>query len=224
MITVLHGDNTLKSREEFGAYLTGNKGKEGMRLEGAGLTWEAVSAAVRGTSLFGDERVVVIEKLFSLPAALRKKIIDLIIKNDGEVVLWEEKKLTAAQLASLAGAEIKEFRVAKVLFKFLDGIKVGAAKEAIELLHLTLGQEEAELVWAMLERQVRLLILAKSGELDGMAEWQIKRFASAASGFSQQKLVEMYLDLVRNDWRRKTSVATMDLKGILDLYLVEHLS
>jgi|SRR3989344_3453250 len=92
--------------------------------------------------------------------------------DNQDVYLWAGKKLSAAQIKTIPGAQIKEFAIPRVLWQFLSSRR-------LKDLETCLKTEPVELVWYLLHRsaskkgQVELLkkmyaieLAVKSGKTD----------------------------------------------------------
>lgn len=213
----------MDSREELNRRWQAAEGKDRWRLTNKEITAEKLSLICRTESFLEEEKLLVLEGFFQLAATFRKILAEIVKKANFEVILWEKKKVNMLWVKPLGKMEIKEFKLAKSLFTFLEAIRVGQAAEAIRLLRKVLSEEEAEMVLAMIERQMRMMIVVKSGGLKSIPEWQRRKFSGQANGFSEEKLAAMYADLVRLDYKRKTDKMAEGLSGLLDLWLYDHL-
>ena len=63
-----------------------------------------------------------------------------------DVYFWSGKKLTATQLKKLPPAQVKEFTLPKILWRFLSSRKLADLEAALKT-------EPVELVWYLLHRQ-----------------------------------------------------------------------
>jgi DNA polymerase III delta subunit len=94
----IHGDYHLKSRQ----FLTGlvssakNQGKDIFKVDGMKADINEIIQATSSNSLFGAEKTVVIENLFSRQKSKNlDEILQFIKKYDGsnEIIFWEKKSL-----------------------------------------------------------------------------------------------------------------------------------
>ena len=79
MVIFLHGDNQLESRNQLNSLINDakNKDKEIIRLDGEKINLNDVIQALEASSLFGLEKLVITENLFSRRQSKQKKdIID----------------------------------------------------------------------------------------------------------------------------------------------------
>ncbi|HNP89699.1 MAG TPA: hypothetical protein PKI75_03705, partial [Candidatus Woesebacteria bacterium] len=165
-----------------------------------------------------------IENLFS---SLKSKEKDKIIKylastnNDfPDVLIWEPKEI-AKSVSLNKNWQIKLYKFSSFLFNFLDQLKPGSTAKNITNFHQCLKSEPAEMVFSMIIRQFRLLILAKDNDryLNKMAPWQKSKLLSQAKLFPLHDLKQNYRRLLEIDFRQKTSGTPFDLSSELDLFL-----
>ena len=227
MIIIFHGDNIVSSRKAFLEALeeAKSKGKETISLDGKRLNPTDLIQALESKSLFGKDKAIFIENLFSLTKSKEKeKLIEMVRKNaDFEVFIWEEKELTKTQRDGFdRNYRLQPFKLPAIIFTFLDSLSPSKTRENLQGLHNCLAQEEPEMIFSMFIRQIRLLILAKEGEkyLTG-APWQKAKLLKQAKLVSPEKLKETYQKLLEIDYRQKTSQLPLNLTSSLDLLLVE---
>lgn len=139
MITVIHGDNFVLSRN----YLLQNS-SDAIRLEAAALTAEMLTQTLESTSLFSAAKILVINHL------PKDVFLDILSKHlDSPVFIWEKKSLTSTVSKKLIklGFILKEFKLTKKLWQFLNTF-------SLKDLHETLLTEPIELVFYLLHRRV----------------------------------------------------------------------
>lgn len=227
MIKVFYGEDIVSSRKALiDEVEKARRNKtEVSFFDGKKISLNELVLAIESKCLFGADRFVVIENLFSNTKSKEfEKIISLLKKNiDAQVVLWQDKDLSLALTKSLNNFKLQQFKISSFLFKFLDSLKPGQAKTNIENFHLCLSNEDPEMIFAMLIRQIRLLILAKEGEkfLSKLAPWQKNKILSQAKLFNKEKLLQIYQKLLEIDFQQKTSQTPFSYRSALDLLLVE---
>ncbi|MCX6816369.1 MAG: hypothetical protein NTZ93_00650 [Candidatus Beckwithbacteria bacterium] len=143
MITVIHGDNTVQSRQ-----FLNDSAKDFVRLEAADLTPESLTQILESSSLFGSDRGVVINHL------PKDNFLTILSKNIKQnVFIWEKKSLSAVTCKKLIqlGFVLKEFRLPKIVFQFLNSL-------TLKDFHATIKTEPVELVFYLLHRRIAQLI------------------------------------------------------------------
>ncbi len=225
-MTVLHGENTILSRQrlqdEINAFKTKKKG-EVLKFEGNNLSLTDLQQALESLSLLETNRLIIIENLFSGRTNKEKgKIIAHLKKiNPKDLIIWEGKKIDGRVLSSWSTSVLR-FDLPVIIFRFLDSLAPGNATQAINLFHQSLEQDPPELIFHLLSRQVRLLILAADlGEkgLNQMQDWQKGKLIRQAKKFGLAKLTKIYKELLQIDWQQKTSRTPFTLVSQLDLFL-----
>ena len=226
MIIILHGENNFLSRqklqEEIETFKAEKKG-EVLRFEGNNLSLVNLQQALESSSLINENQLVVIESLFSGRKNKQKEIILSYLKetNPENLVIWEGKKIDGRALSSFK-AQVLRFDLPLIIFRFLDSLAPENIPQSINLFHQSLKQDPPELVFNLLIRQFRLLILAADlGEkgLGQMKDWQKGKLIRQAKKFGLAKLIKIYKELLRIDWQQKTSRSPFNLISQLDLFL-----
>lgn len=223
---IFHGENLVTSRkrlkEEIDNFKLRFKG-EVVRFEGDKLNLTQIKQAVESSSLFGKNRLIVIESFFSAPpSAEKQKIIDYLKKTSPKnLLIWEGKKIDGRILVPFK-ARLAQFDLTPVIFHFLDSLAPDNQKISLFLLHQCLNQDTPEMIFYMLTRQIKLLIIAKDLGKNGltqMAGWQQDRLIRQAKKFNLPQLIETYRQLLKIDWQQKTGQTPFDLASQLDLFI-----
>jgi len=232
---ILHGENNLLSRQKLTNEIANFKLKtqgEILRYDGNNLNLMDLRQSLESASLFrarretrvsllGDSRLVIIENLFSGRAGKEKqKIIDYLKKTVAQnLIIWEGKKIDGRTLTSFKG-QVLRFDLDPVIFRFLDSLSPGKAKISLTLLHQCLTQDPPEIIFFMLARQIRFLILAadlgKKG-LGQMESWRAEKLIRQARYFTLIKLMKIYRQLLKIEVQQKTGQTPFTLSSQLDL-------
>lgn len=220
---ILHGENIVFSRQKLTEKIKNFDG-EVIWLEGKKIDLGELKQAVESGSLFGKKRLVVIENLFSTRST--KAILEAIkyLKNiePKDLIIWEGKKIDGRRLTGFGKAQVYYFRLPSLLFRFLDSLSPKNKKNSYKLLHQCLEWEAPELIFYMLERQLRLLIIAsdlgKKG-LFNMADWQKAKLLRQADNFPLERLILQYRQLQKLEYQHKTGKTLLPLSSQLDLWL-----
>lgn len=226
MVTVIHGENTVASRKVLTEKikLFQERGGEIVRIDGRKVDLTEIKQACESGSLFGNNRLVVIEDFLNRPKSNQKTEIENYFKNllpQINIILWEEKQLTPSQVSKLSSwSKVYLFKIEPIIFKFLDSLRPGNIRLMLSLLKRCCQVESAEMIFYMICRQIRILILAndlgKRG-LVGMPFWMQNKFFYQSRNFSLEKLLDIHRQLVRIDYEQKTGRAIMPLDFYLDL-------
>jgi hypothetical protein len=214
MITILHGDNYIASRNEL------NELDKATKLDGKTITEADLTQALESNAMFSLGEPVIIENLLTLPRSKNKqKLIDIVLKaSDKQIHLWEKKAITPAVKKLFKTASIKEFKLTKFVYKFLDSIRPNNQTSILKLLHLTMEADAVELTFYLLHRRISQLIQAIDDprELKG-APWQLDSLKNQAKLFSLNQLKSFHQKLITIDFEIKTGQSHLPLASRLDL-------
>jgi len=223
---ILHGENTILSRqklqEEIEAFKFKKKG-EVLRFEANNLSLIDFQQALESLSLLEENRLIILENLFSGRSSKEKNNIIAYLKKSNSVnlIIWEGKKIDGRTLSSFK-SQVLRFNLPLVVFRFLDSLAPGNPVQSINLFHQSLEQDPPELIFYLLSRQIRLLILAadlKEKGLSSMKDWQKGKLIRQAKKFGLEKLIKIHQELLKIDWQQKTSQTPFNLVSQLDLFL-----
>jgi DNA polymerase III delta subunit len=223
---ILHGDHETALYTEISSQLEKAKkeGRDIVRLDGKKLTIFDLERALGTDALFANKKLVIIERFLSSTRSKAKDaLIAFIQKLDNpetEIVFVEPKILTALQLKAFPKAIQKQFKYPPVLFTWIESIGIKNRVEVLSLFHTALEQEDAYICFAMLIRQVRILLSFKDGSYAGPPFLRAK-VDKQARGFSLEKLLHLHTRLLEIDEGEKTSTSSLSLPQNLDLLLAE---
>ncbi|HUQ85898.1 MAG TPA: hypothetical protein VM077_06280 [Candidatus Limnocylindrales bacterium] len=229
MITIIHGTDSAASRKYF--LDLKQKSKDSVLINGQTVTITDLVQAFEGGGLFSESKSFFIEQLLSKKKKSRDltQLIDYVINNSFEnnIYLWEEGELTKPTLNNFKNPIIKLFKLPQTLFQFLENIKPGKSRELISLFHQTIESADAEMVFFMIVRQVRLLLGLSEivsnpiDEIKRMAPWQHQKVQSQADAFEIQDLKILYSKLFAIEKGMKTGTLTSPLITTIDLLLLD---
>lgn len=226
MITIIHGDDADASRLALVTLKDQAKPREIRELDGRNLDATALAQALRSRSLFGTETMVVIENLFG-KLGKKTKLIELLASmlrqapDSTQIILWENKELSPTVVKSLGKVQIKLFKTPQIIFQFLDSIVPNRGKDAVTLYQKLVASEAAEVVFLMLSRRVRQLLMILGGvSPDGLQPWQIGRLTAQAKSFTLPKLRELYAQLLQIDYSIKSGTSPFSLSSHIQQFLL----
>lgn len=230
MITVIHGDDIVSSREYLIELKTASENS--VTLDGKGLTLNDLVHTLKSNSLFSNEKNIFIEGFFSKKTKELEGAIDLINNNSNlNIVLWDENELSKSQLSAFSKAAIKLFKIPQSLFLFLDSIKPGNPQN-VTLFHSALKNSDENFIFSMIIRQFRLLLslrdsqpkagqpLAEIDELKRLSPWQKEKLQRQSKMFSFEQLRKIYQKLYKTDLNIKTGVYP-NLTNAIDFLLLD---
>jgi len=225
MITLIHGEDITASRNSLGRNADGFSG-EVIRVDGKSATAELLTQAVMSQSLLNSSKLVVVESL-SENKTLFSKLPPLDSKDD--ILFWENKQLTPGQIKTFQAAfqalKIQNFPISSGAFKFVESLAPKPQKTTLKLFQDYNQQEISEIIFTMIVRQFRLLILATNSsgadEFVKLAPWQQEKLKSQAKLFTNDQLKDAYRKLLKIDYEVKNGLSLSDLTGSLELFLLE---
>lgn len=231
---ILHGENNIQSRNRLFEYITSAKesSKHVHHLDARTLDMVTLEQAVGSESLFGEQKLLVIEELHSLPKSKKKdELIEFINQstshsdsNGIEVILWEKRDLTPTMLKKFTFAKSEQFKLSSALFVWLDnlsGIKDSSQlKKMLDLFHKAWQSDGDFMCFSMLTRQLRLLIQAKEGNFSSLAPFMIGKLKKQSTSFSIEQLLATHHKLLLIDTAQKTSQSKLPLAQELELLLL----
>lgn len=228
MFTILHGDDSVKLQSHLRLLVTQASEKHIpiTRLLAKDLSLSDLEIALGTQELFASEKLIIIEGLHSLPKSKRKEeLLEKIkfqIPNSNDqthIICVENKTLTATQLKSFQTAKVMAFKLPVIVFQFIESIGIMGHMEAITRFHQVLEHQDAEFVFVMLIRQIRMLLAyIADGVYDGPPFGRSK-IERQAKKFSLEQLLLLHKTLLDIDVRQKTSKTVLTLTQEIDLFL-----
>ena len=226
-ITLIHGDDTAKSREALLKEKATYKDTEFIVLSGKTLTQNELIVASETSSLFGENKCIIIENFFKANKDLIKQFLSYLSSGNCiyPVIIWEDRKLEAKSVKTkFPQARIITCNFPASLFNFLDSLGLTTPQKLLTGFRDSLREIEDALILTMLYRQLRLLILAKDNpsllnEI-GVAPWQGGKLVRQANAWDSQKLLDNYRQLIAIDYRIKSGQTPLKLSQLLDFWLV----
>lgn len=225
MITIIHGDDIASSR----TYYKSLQKKETIIFDGEKVTVDEIQQAVQTTNLFGDEKSISLENFFSKRRA--SKEMDSItmflktVEKETQILFWETKILTKKPLGTFANPTIKTFSFPQSLFAFLDNLKPDNTKSLLKLYHQTREGTEAELIFFMIIKHIRMLLALTDissdeiDELKRLAPWQKNKLVSQSRLFSINELKQLHAKLFDIEIKSKTGGLSLPLSQSIDFLL-----
>lgn len=174
------------------------------------------------TNLFGTTKLIVIDGLHSLPKSKKKdQMINLAsMATETDLILFESKKLTSTQLKKFPFAIIREFSIPSAIFTWLDHIHEKPTK-CIPLFQTAAQQEDIEFCFSMLIRQIRLLLLIRSGATPKENPYVLRKISNQSKSFTIEKLTKYHSKLTETDYKHKTGQLGVTLKQAIEQLMIE---
>lgn len=230
MLTVFHGDDIVSSRKALSDLKEQNQDKEIISLETKNISLTDLVQAVSSNSLFGGDKLVILENLSSLNlrSKLASNILDFILKGDfdNDVCIWDAKTLSPSIAKKFKNqkARVKAFKHPAVIFSLLESLNMAGTSEMLSNLNETLKSVEPEIILFMLVRHLRILIALKENaaisETKRLIPWQMGKLKRQAESLKIEDLLQTYQKLMIIDYQVKTSKTSVDLTKRLQWFIM----
>ncbi|MBI1872168.1 hypothetical protein HYS10_01985 [Candidatus Collierbacteria bacterium] len=212
---ILHGDDYVSSRNQLNELADEARQKNQVvnRLEAADLELGQLTQLIESRSFFGEDNLIIIFGLLSQVKSKKKdKIIEYLKKNqEASLILYESKEVTQTNLKVFPKAKVIHYKPAPVIFDFLDNIKPGNPRIVGKYQELLDLKTEPEFIFAMLVRQVRLLIQATEPTNLKTAPWIKNKLIAQARSFGLDRLLKLHEKLYQIDKNIKTGKNPVNL-------------
>ncbi len=222
---LLHGDYQIASRQQLTSLISLAKQNQNeiIYLNGANLQLDNLIQASSANSFFGDKTTIVIENLFSQRKSKALEIIFAWLKKYAgpvPIIFWDKKTIGKVLQRNLPkNTQVKEFKTPALIFKLVEQLNPSTKPAALKLLQQTLINVPAELIFYMICRQIRQLILVKSSQPLKGAPWIIGKLKNQADAFNMNQLLKLYQNLYIIDQSIKTGQTMMPLEWHLTWWL-----
>ena len=222
-ISVIHGENSSASATFLKSALEALKGKG---IEISRISSESklnLIETLTSDNLFFKKSVFVLEN----PTKIAEKEIKWLVKNAdrlrGELYIYHDSVISASIVRKLSEvSDVREFKLPKTIFSFLDTFAPGQARRCLLYLHELLKKEPPEFILALLGRHLRDLYWVKvAPESLEYPDWKTSKLKSQAALFKEEKLKKLINLLAKIDVSTKTS--SQKLGSSLDLLIASQL-
>lgn len=227
MITILHGDDEVAIHKELSRILQeqASRGVQISRLDAKGLSLPVLESTLGTQELFAPEKILIVDRLHGLPKSKAKdELIDLVSKyGEGEthVVLVENKVVTPTMLKKFPNARVVVLKLPVLLFSFVDSLGIQASTRLITAFHQIIETQDAEFVFAMLVRQIRMLLSYVSDGSYSGSPFGRNKIVTQSSHFRLDTLLRLHKSLLAIDLGQKTSRSPLSLTQEIDLWLAK---
>ena len=186
MIYIFHGDDQYRSLQAFQTKVDEYKNFEQLRFDNKTIDFEKLNQFVNSGSLFGNDKLLILDNPYSLVKANLDKLIKIIFDNkDVDIIIWQERSLKPTENSIFTGAKIQKFPLDKKLFATLNALRPGNIHAFCELYQTTISQEPFELFFFWLKNTLR-------------------KNLSTYSKFPEDKLKDTYLSVINFEYKYKT--------------------
>lgn len=217
MTVLIHGENINLSQNKL-IELKSNFQGVVQAFPAKELTPVLLRENLASQTLFSEKKLLVIEN----PTENKNLFDDLQLSSDVDLILYQDDKLTQAQVLSLQkkllGLKVEEFKIDPVVFKFLESLSPKNQKVMIPLWKEYIKSEQPEIALVMLARQIRLLL--GDDDFEKLAPWQKQRITDQRKKFTEEELISFHSKLLDADYKTKTGQTLLDLRTSLELLLL----
>lgn len=198
-----------------------NKGYEMRSLENAEFI--SVKELNDQHSLFNQKAVFLINNLSKLKNYSKQTDLLNEIHNNTEIVCIDfEKEIPKYLIRFPTSIPVKEFKYSESVFQLLDSCVPGNKVTMLQLLHDILKHKDAMFVYYLLIKHIRLLLLARYDEVEGIAPWQKYKILKQAKLWEKARLINLYEGLCKLDYQTKSSFP-LSLQSSLEILLIHYL-
>lgn len=224
---ILHGENNLASSKRLVEVTEQqiNSGNKVISLDANNLKLEILRQELEPADLFGNTSFVCLTGLLSgTKKKSQEKIIQFLkTQNYQNLLLYETKSIHASTLKQFKGAIVENFKVEVDIFRFLEKIDPNQKENLLlSFQDLLVKKTEPEFIFAMLVRQIRQLIIAKTNPAQLKAPpFAINKLKQQSSAFTLDKLLDIHAGLYHIDLSIKTGKTQIDLKTLLSNFFLQ---
>jgi DNA polymerase III delta subunit len=217
-LIIIHGEDQVKTRQ----LLSARQKPNALKIDGKSVVFEAIIQACESTSMFEEDKQVVIEDLHKKRSKTDlKEIVEYLGSTtlSFEVILWDSKELTTTELKKFPHAEVMVAKVSPLIFKLTDSLSPTIPfKTTHELLQRCCQEESPEMVLVMIARHLKMLIQSLDPD-NKLPPWQKGKLAATAKQMSESKLLTLYHQLADIDYKNKSGQLALDLASELSMWL-----
>lgn len=186
MLYIFHGEDITKSRIALNSQIAKLNTTNLLRLSTKQTTQETVNLFLNSSSLFAEPKLLVLENFFSLSKPVADKIISIILENkENNILIFQDKNLTATQLKIFPKADIQAFKLSNLIWTCINSIKPGNLSKFIQLYEQMLKHEPIDLFMYLLKASLRKNLLTN---------YPLPQLATK----------KIYLHLIELDYQNKT--------------------
>lgn len=222
-VIVLHGDNHVASYERLQKFIDvgQDRGWDIIRIDDKS---QSVSESLASQGLFEKDKLIVVNDFSLINKSDFKWINEKKNSIDGTIVIFSKKPLTKTKLKALKKIDkVEEFKLPKLIWKFLDSFYPGNSENSLKLLNGLSENEPIEFVFSLLGRHVRDVYWAKvEPETIPYPSWRVGKLKGQAAKFSSSDEIKNLVDeLAKADIESKTG--GNDIKDLLDFIIITKL-
>jgi hypothetical protein len=229
LLIFIFGENIVESRKKLQEIVDlHKKNADVLRIDKCD---DAVDfdEAISSESLFESSKLIVFENFFKGKTPKWKNEIDFqkLESNSNIIIFWDGTDPNAALKRSILSAKkqnVYNFKIPGLLWVFLDGIQPNKPK-LINNFRELLKTTDPDMIFLMMIRQFRLLILSKKAYKDYPSEYtrltfQKYKLKSQAANFTEEQLLKTYKQLLEIEEHQKTGACIYDFPTEIEKFLI----
>ncbi|MCX6726745.1 MAG: hypothetical protein NTY75_02915 [Candidatus Shapirobacteria bacterium] len=205
MITIFHGDNQELSRTAFVDATDKLTGFDILQVDAKTADDNQISQFLNSLSFISASKAICFTNFFSIPKAKLDKIIKVINSSDSNVLIWQDKQLTPAQLKLLPQAKVELFKADNIIYLCLNQIKPKNLVKFISYYHQVIDNGLYDLLLYMLKNNLRQKL-------------------TSYSSFNPDLLKKTYLQLIELDYQNKSGNLAIAKEIALERLMIKLLS
>jgi hypothetical protein len=198
---VFHGDDYANSRQEFNKYLDKNSNAEILRIDSKQIDLDKINNFLNGSSLFGDKKILAFSNFFSITKTTLDKLLTIVKTTNTDIVIWQDKTLTLAQLKTLPKTVVHLSKLDNKLFQCLNNIKPNNFKKFLDSYNKIDKANMYDLFLYLIKNNIRKQLIG-------------------SSIFKPQNLKTTYLQLIELDFQNKSGQLTISKEVALERIMI----
>lgn len=227
MFLLVCGEDTVAARNYIHKLKTEYRSNNARIFEPSAAELEDFIRSESNTTLFGEPVVYLTQGLLPYWGKQKKKISEQIQALQTHpavtVIDWEPER-SLYDLKLKAAPYAKEFKPAASLFDIQDLCAPGCREQFIASLRILVEIHDPFLIFSLLQKRIRILLLIKTGQSTGnIAPFMKAKAARQARMWSIEKLAAFYTGLARIDHGVKSSSAPLSLAKSLEVLAAYYL-
>lgn len=210
-VILIHGDHSIDSYNRLQKLIQVAKERDWEIVKTGSNDNLSLPEKFTTSNLFEGERLYVVENL----AKIKKTDLDWFRKNvkrlSGTTIIYHGSPITNNLLKLIPKAEkIEEYKLPKLIFKFLESFWPKNSISSIKLLHEVIKTEAPEFVFNLLSRHLRdLYWTTLDKDSISYPAWRISKLTQQAKRFEDGKIAELINIFANTDIEVKTSKANI---------------
>ena len=226
MITIIHGENIVTSRNFLNSLIGQARRKEEpiIRINKDNPQIDNL-VNILEPGLFTQKKLIIVDRFQKFSPQDQEDIAKTVnqVSPQNHLIIWANKKLLIKTLKLFPKKKDHLFKASSQVFKFLDSLSPSNRINSLKLLNQTLRQDNIGLVFHLLIIRTEDLIIIKTDHQDQLkiALWQKNRLIAQAKDFSLPVLKNLLEQLILLDYQNKRGRLFYSLEFGLELLIAK---